>query len=438
MKRKYIILSAAAAGAIIIGLSVYSIVLDGENRTLKNQISVSYQKSFEELVSDMDSLKVKLCKLEAASGLNQYSSLLMDVWRQTGDTESSISALPVSYQSTGALMQFLNRTGDYCKYLSGKLARGQALSSEDLKQINSLADACGQISSCINDCWQKGFITNISFSSGTFLSQSSKGESLDFSNQQFPRLIYDGPYSESVENKQPKGFGMSVVSQSDAQKIASDFTGASNIAYSGDLNGTIACYGFSGEASGCPFSIYITKQGGKVLWYMRQRTMGITALPTEERYAQLADVAKQYLTAKGYGDAAPSYAQFYGGMAVINFAPLQDGVVLYPDLIKIWVDISSNTVAGLDANNYLMSHKKRALAVPSLTGEQAKIKLNQIKKVGEPRLALIPLGSGEEKLCYEFSGTFDGNQYLVYINAQTGAEEDILMIQDTDEGKLIT
>ena len=53
------------------------------------------------------------------------------------------------------------------------------------------------------------------------------------------------------------------------------------------------------------------------------------------------------------------------------------------------------------------------------------------------RLALIPLASGTEKLCWELKGTINGNDYLIYVNVETGVEEDILMIQHTNDGTLV-
>lgn len=440
MKRIYRIVAAAAAGALLVGLTVYTIVLDNQKNNLKNQLSGFYQRSFEEIVSDMDSLKTKLSKLGAASGSGQYSTLLMDVWRQTGDTESSIASLPVSYQGTSSLTQFMNRTGDFCKYLSDKISGGKTLSGDDVNQINMLADTCANISANINEIWQKGYDINSVYSGGYFISQDKKGESLDFSNQQFPRLIYDGPFSESTENKQPQGLGSAVVTQVEAMKAAADFLGIdqSTLVYSGDLNGNIACYGFTGNQNGTPLTIYVTKQGGKVLWYMSQRATGISAIPSDERYAKLSEIARQYLKTKGYGDTAASYAQFYGGLAVINLAPVADGAVLYPDLIKVWVDISASDAAGMDANNYLMSHKQRQLVSPTMTKEEAQAKVNSNLQITDTRLALIPMDTGEEKLCYEFTGSINGGNYIVYIDAITGIEDDILMIQDTNDGKLVS
>ena len=51
-------------------------------------------------------------------------------------------------------------------------------------------------------------------------------------------------------------------------------------------------------------------------------------------------------------------------------------------------------------------------------------------------LVVIPTNYGTEILCYEFIGKLDDKDFLVYINANTGAEEQVLMIINSDEGTL--
>ena len=51
-------------------------------------------------------------------------------------------------------------------------------------------------------------------------------------------------------------------------------------------------------------------------------------------------------------------------------------------------------------------------------------------------LAIIPTEYKTEKLCYEFKGKVDDKEFLVYINAETGEEEDILIIYNTPNGIL--
>ena len=91
----------------------------------------------------------------------------------------------------------------------------------------------------------------------------------------------------------------------------------------------------------------------------------------------------------------------------------------------------------MDANNYLMSHRKRSFAEPKLDVKAAREKIPQSLMVSKTRLALIPLDSGKEKLCWEFTGKIQSRDYILYINAETGLQEDILMIQHTNDGTLV-
>ena len=439
MKRAYKIIAAVAAGVLIVTLTTTTIVFHSQKQILKNQLGAVYTRSFEQLMADVTSLEAKLYKLKASSGANQYTMLLMDVWRQTGDTESSLAALPVSYAGSSTLTQFVNRTGDYCRYLTDKLSRGETLSQDDFNQIQQLALSCGEVSDELMVIQNGGYPGDSGFAENVFLASDEEAGNLDFANQQFPHLVYDGPFSESTENKMPEGLGAFEVSREQAAKTAAQFLGldASALADAGEENGIIPSFGFTGIQNGKDFEIYISKQGSQVLWYMESSEGGISAIPTDEKYNQLSAAAQQYLIDKGYGQSAASYAQFYDGMAVINLAPMQDNIVLYPDLIKVWVDIPTATVKGIDAHNYLMSHKERTLAPPLLTQEQTQPMLTAGLAVSSARLALIPTEASEEKVCWEFTCTMDSHDYIVYINAQTGVQEDIFMIQHTNNGTLV-
>ena len=51
-------------------------------------------------------------------------------------------------------------------------------------------------------------------------------------------------------------------------------------------------------------------------------------------------------------------------------------------------------------------------------------------------MAVIPTEWQSEILCYEFKGKVQDTEFLVYINAENGREEDILVIKDTPNGIL--
>ena len=69
-----------------------------------------------------------------------------------------------------------------------------------------------------------------------------------------------------------------------------------------------------------------------------------------------------------------------------------------------------------------------------LTEPEARAGANPHLEIERVRLALIPLDNLEEKLTYEIKGKIEGDTYFVYINAQTGTQEKILLIVETPEG----
>ncbi len=435
----------AIFGLVIVGLCIALVISDTQRANYKRELKGVYEKSFEDIVTDINSLQNKLGKFGASNSKYMCSMLLMDIWRQTGDTESSIAGMPVSAVNSAPFTQFVNRLGDYCRYLSKKISKGESLSEDDYRQIESLKETCGLLSSKFDEVWRNGFIPALEFGEAVYYMQEDGGrqentQTLDFSNQEYPRLQYDGPFSESTENKQPKGLFGNEISREEAKNTAVKFLGqgyVKELYESDDLNGDIYAFGFNGRSEDGEFSIYITKKGGSVLYYKTNISSGVQAVPTDERYSELSDTAVRYFREKGYPDLKPSYAQFYNGMALINLAPFENDIVLYPDLVKAWVDIEKNKVVGIETKNYLMSHTKRNFEQVLMTREDAQKKLGAKLAVESSRLALIPTEQQKEVLCWEFTGKAGGTDYIIYINAQNGEEEDILQIQHTNEGALV-
>jgi germination protein YpeB len=128
------------------------------------------------------------------------------------------------------------------------------------------------------------------------------------------------------------------------------------------------------------------------------------------------------------------------GIATINYAYTQyvegQEVTMYPDLIKVKVALDNGEILGMETSGYLNSHEERTLHVPTITMEQAKQSLNANLELTAEGLAVIPTQWQTEIFCYEFKGKVEDREFLVYINAETGEEEDILIILDTENGIL--
>ena len=118
---------------------------------------------------------------------------------------------------------------------------------------------------------------------------------------------------------------------------------------------------------------------------------------------------------------------------------LRDGqeVVLYPDLVKVGVALDTGSVVFFDARGYLMNHQEREFSAPMLTDTTAREILSPSLTVQSQNMAVIPTSGQYELLCREFiCQTPDGMHVIVYINAETGIEENLLMLIENENGTL--
>ena len=147
--------------------------------------------------------------------------------------------------------------------------------------------------------------------------------------------------------------------------------------------------------------------------------------------------AQAYLESLGYQNMKSSYYEITGNILTANFAAVQDGVILYPDLIKVGVALDNGEVLSLDARGYLMNHTNRSNITPALSRAEAQKSVSSQLSVSKANLCVIPSDGLTENLCWEFScKANDGTQILVYINAQTGMEEQLLILLVDENGQL--
>ena len=84
-----------------------------------------------------------------------------------------------------------------------------------------------------------------------------------------------------------------------------------------------------------------------------------------------------------------------------------------------------------------MCHEQRALGGVSFDTEAAVSTLSPWLTVRSHRPALIPTEGKNEVLCEEYlCETPEGKHALVYLNAETGREEQILLLLESESGTL--
>ena len=188
------------------------------------------------------------------------------------------------------------------------------------------------------------------------------------------------------------------------------------------MNGTI-----SKDKNDDNINISISKKGAHIINMNSNRDVKAEIISQEEANEK----GKEYLAQKGFPNMKETYFLKQEGIVTINYAYVQDDVVMYPDLIKVKVALDDGEVLGIETSGYINNHTQRDVSKVLITKEDAKKTLNKDLQIESEGLAVIPTEWQSEILCYEFKGKVEDTEFLVYINAENGREEDILVITNT-------
>ena len=263
---------------------------------------------------------------------------------------------------------------------------------------------------------------------------------LDNNFGEYEGLIYDGAFSEHIENAEKKGLTGNEVNEEEAKKIAENFVGKDKIEEidsNGSIdNGDILVYEFSikiknGDKNN-PLNISISKTGGHIVLMNYNREVKAETISQEDAN----ELGKDFLNSRGIENMEPTYFLKQNGIVTINYAYKQDEVVIYPDLIKLKIALDNGEILGIETTGYLNNHTERNIEEAIVSEETARSKLNKNLQITSSGLAIIPTEYKTEILCYEFKGKINELDFLVYVNVKTGKEENILVIIDTPNGIL--
>lgn len=432
-----IILSiAVVALGILYGISLSS--LNNFQTSLENV----YQKNFYELVDEVNNAETKLNKVLASNSNTYRSKLLKEVSKNASEAQTRLNMLPYSINGLSDTISFVNQLSGYTETLAKNLDKGEKIDEKDQETLEKVYESVVNIKKSLNSMskqmWEGYNITSSSLKlDGDYNSLTSDMSAMNGEDIEYPTMIYDGPFSDSQVNKEVKGLNFSEVSMETAKnnlgKILTNIS-VDNLKFNGESSGHFQTYDFSYEDENGVYTFaQVTKKGGRLLTLSSQNIYKTKKL----ELANAEKIALDFAKKAGIESMKVVWSDVVGDDAFINLAPVIDGVIIYPDLVKVKVDLAKGDVLGFEASSYYMNHVNRKILPTRITESVAKAKIYSGLYVKDSRLALIPLEYGEEVLCYEFICSMNGNTYYVYINAVNGAEENILKVIQTDNGNLL-
>ncbi len=405
-------------------------------KALTHQVNAAYEKSLYEAVALMNGIQLNLEKLlVSSSGNGHEEQLLATIGQQSEGAQSNLSGVPLSPELLTGAMKFVNQMGDYAKTLGMQLADGGKLGEQDTRQLISMHDACVELNLGLFDILGQYERGELAFDVPDNLQATAKDVSTRTEPMvDYPVLLYDGPFSDA--NRGSVALSGDPVDQHAAMQALVDFVGADRVkkaSFTGESTIMDKCYEYELDTTDGLLTCGVTQRGAHVLYILPEQ--GVPEIKLTQ--GECIDRALQFLKSRGYGELEVSYWRQLDGLLTVNYAAAQDGVLMYPDLVKVQISMQSGMVVGLDASSYLKNHRTRYLAEPQFTSEMALDSLGAVLTPDRIRQCVIPLDSGRESQCWEVTAHMEGgNRYLVYKDVITGEERQILRVMVEDDGVL--
>lgn len=415
-----------------------------------------YQRSLKDFASQLDQLETDLAKGRVAATSSQKVLYLSQAGSISEAAVKDLAQLPAEQNGLNYIGEFLNRTGDFTKSLAYQISVGHTPNTEEEKNLANVHERVLAINREVQDLVERvdneglAWVDNTSIwnrrgglwrtgtaeaaaesADGPASSVRSGLDQLNASLQKLPPFSYVGEY-ESRSVKEPLGLPKQEVDKETALRAAKDFLSkvgysGSNLEFSGVSQGALGVYIFK---QGDIF-MTVSKRGGKVLIYRDQREFSERTMNSEQAKEKVAQTLKDL-----EWNMVLTSAEDFGGYLQLEYVLDQGGIRYYPDKLRVSVALDKGQIIGYDSTPYYAYHQKRNFT-KKLTLEQAKAKLRRGFEIKENRMAVIPVMGNREVMAYEFRGMYQGEEYLVYINAESGVEEKIQRIIKTPRGEYL-
>lgn len=428
----------AAALAVAVGLAVNGWVAANRWRT---RLENHYQSAWAELAEYLTEMESTLNKLLYTRSLPEQMVLSAELLRDAGCAQYALSALPNDAEPMANVYRYLAQAGEYAQSLAVRRAAGDEPDAASETSLTALYRYAVALNETLLDYRRQN---TAKFTHEPLALQTAAAPSVTdgFRSaadelEAYPTLLYDGAFADRVARAQPRmtasctDYGADV-----AQQTAAEFLrlgGLDPVAWvpAGEVGGNLPCRVFSADAC----TMAVSRDGDYPVWYSDARTVGAARIDPE----QAVKNAQVFLAAEGFAEMRPCWYNVADGRCTVLFGVVQDGVLCYPDQIKLTVALDTGTVVGFDATGYLMNHTARTWPPPQISESDARARLSgRLTPRGAATTVWIPTAGGGEALCYEFDCTgINGERVLVYLDTADGRERSILIAAASAQGTFV-
>ncbi|NMA60903.1 MAG: hypothetical protein GX956_03345 [Firmicutes bacterium] len=371
------------------------------SRLYEQQVEVGYRRALNEFATHMQELTVEMGRARLAISERQCQMVNSNFHRLVYAIQSNMGELPVEEIQLERIANLVNRVKNWDEGEIEELYRQMEYVSHELEQLLLRKEKKYPWVS-----WQE------------YLTASSV----------FPGLLQGLALinAELDDFKKPSRSGEIVgeeISEEQAIEVAREFSG-SELDYQiiNESTGTIPTYTVEGKVGEENILLEVSKKGGVVLWMISTKPADQTRLGT----AELAMLGKEFLEERGFPPLYLTDAQSLQHRVIFTYVPKREEILYYGEPIKVQLSAADGSVLGFWGTPFYLAQSRVQEDKTTIQTEIAWIpreKVRQGVEILDQKFALVKNDQEEEILVQRLGVHYEGDYYLIYLNAQTGEEE---------------
>ncbi|QMV44352.1 germination protein YpeB [Cohnella cholangitidis] len=433
------------ATLLFIGAIVWGYQEHQEKNSVLIKAENQYQRAFHDLSHHMGRLHDQLGQTLAVSSSSQGMQRkgLVNVWRLTSQAQNEINQLPLALLPFNKAEEFLSRISSFAYRTAVRDLSKQPLTPAEMKTMKSLYKTAesvnlelGKVQDAVISDHLRWMDVEVAMASENNPHDNTIIDGFKAMDKQmgaYPEADW-GPSAMSADRKlSAAGLEGNEMSKEEIWKKALDFLGpqaeGADAKVTEDGSKTdLPSYSVSVKGhEGVNIQLDYTRKGGHLLWFMNPREVQTRKL----NFDTARNKGSQFLVRHDYKQMTPITYDEYDHVAVFTYVHTIDGVKIYPDKVTVRVALDNGEVVGLQASDHVFAEKLLAPGKPKLTKEQAQKGLNPDFRIEDYSLAVVENDMRKSVLCHEFLGKINDHRYRIFMNAETGEEENIEEIPES-------
>ena len=234
-----------------------------------------YASSYYSMVDNVNNLAVDVAKISTLSNEQSQIKTMADIKGDCNYILAGLSVLPIDEENVVASTKFFNQVSGVCDAYTTQLNKGESLSQEQLLIFDKIGMVVGVIKSNFNRQAESMVDGNFNFIDASVFDDEGFNELSigmgDMTNSaiDYPAMIFDGPFSTSLEIKEIKGLSEKEITKDDAKKYLKEtvYNNREDVEISFDkvTNGDIDTFDFNIEVDNKKFDAQVSKREGLLI-----------------------------------------------------------------------------------------------------------------------------------------------------------------------------